>query len=277
MLPNFMIIGAEKAGTTSLAAMLSRHPEVFLCSPKEPRFFSDHNWHKGLRWYESLFDGAESYKAVGEASPSYTWAPESKDVPGRIVNCLGPIRYVYILRQPIERIVSHYRHALLHHWIQEGTAIEEALRLKPGLVNCSRYFYQIEQYRPFTNRDQWWVLTLEDLIRDPHGVLSKVFLFLEVDDRVLVGLESENVTDRRRRIPAWMYRLKPLSVMIPSGMWRAGRELAERLVGERMGKPTVSAELEERLARQLRPDIERLSEFCRRDFWSIWGMDHYLG
>jgi hypothetical protein len=273
MLPNFLVVGAEKAGTTTLARMSSCHSEVFMSDPKEPQFFSDHNWGKGIRWYESLFTGAEGFKAVGEASPSYTWAPESGDVPRRIAECLGPIRYIYILRHPVERIVSHYRHALLHHWIPDETSIEKALELKPALMDCSRYYYQIEQFLPFTSREQWCVPILEDLTRDPSAVLSQVFLFLGIDDRISVGLISENVTDQRRRIPAWMYRLKPLSAVVPSAMWRAVRRLAERVVGEKLAKPAVPAELEAGLARQLRPDIERLSEFCRRDFLSLWGMN----
>jgi hypothetical protein len=273
VLPNFLIVGAEKAGTTTLARMLSCHPEVFMSDPKEPQFFSDHNWGKGIRWYESLFRGAEGFKAVGEASPSYTWAPESRYVPRRIAECLGPIRYIYILRHPIERIVSHYRHALLHHWIPDATSLEQALQLKPTLIECSRYYYQIEQYLAFTSREQWCVPILEDLTRDPEAVLSQVFLFLGIDERISIGLISENVTDRRRRIPAWMYRLKPLSALVPSGMRRVGRKLAEQVVGEKLARPSVPAELEAGLARQLRPDTERLSEFCGRDLVSLWGMD----
>ena len=153
MLPNFIIIGAEKSGTTTLAKILSDHHEIFMSIPKEPRFFSDHNWDKGLKWYERLFDNAIGFKAIGEASVAYTWAPESVGTPQRIYDTLGEIKFIYIIRNPLERTISHYRHALFCNWMKKSTSIEDALKITPALIDCSKYFYQLEQYLKYFFRE----------------------------------------------------------------------------------------------------------------------------
>ena len=269
MLPNFLIVGAEKAGTTTLAAMLSEHPEVFMCDPKEPRFFTYHNWHRGLHWYESLFNDADGYKAIGEASPAYTWAPDSIEAPKRIYQCLGNIRYIYIVRNPINRMISHYRHALFHRWIPDHTSFEDALELIPGLKNCSRYFYQIEQYLPYTRREQWHIVILEELIEHHHNIANEMFRFLEIDEISLTQPQSKNVSDEKRRPPMLIKHLKFLKPYIPNSVAHFGRQLASKL-GKEIEKPDISECTRGALIKELKPDIQRLSDFCGKDFKTIW-------
>ena len=272
MHPNFLIVAAEKAGTTTLAAMLSQHPEVFICEPKEPRFFTHHNWDRGLHWYESLFNGADGYKAIGEASPAYTWAPESIDVPKRIYRCLGDIRYLYIVRHPIERIISHYRHAIFYRWIPDHTSFEAALELIPGLKNCSRYFFQIEQYLSYTRREQWHIVVLEELIEDHQKVTMEMFCFLEIDETPSTKLRFENVTDKKRRSPVLFEHLRHLQHYLPDFVMRLGRHLEYKL-GKKIEKPDISENVRAALMEELKPDIQRLSDFCGKDLKSIWRID----
>jgi hypothetical protein len=269
VLPNFLIVGAEKAGTTTLAVTLAEHPEVFICDLKEPRFFTNPNWDKGLHWYESLFRGADGYKAIGEASPAYTWAPESSEAPKRIYECLGDIRYIYAVRNPIQRMISHYRHALHYRWIPDHTSFEAALELKPGLKNCSRYFYQIEQYLPYTRREQWHIVVLEELIEDYQNVANAMFKFLEIGEISLTQLRSENVSDDKVRPPMLFHRMKFLQQYFPDSVVRLGRELASRL-GKRVERPDIPEYTCGDLMEELGPDIQRLSEFCGKDFGAIW-------
>ena len=273
MLPNFLIVGAMKGGTTTLAAMLSRHPDVLMCTPKEPQFFSGQNWGRGEAWYRSLFHGAEGRRAIGEASPAYTRAPEFDGVPERIHRLLGDVKYIYILRHPIERMVSHYRHALTYHWIPEGISFEDALRRRPDLRNCSRYFYQIEQYLPYTRREQWHTPLLEELVRQPEATQQGIYRFLGIDERVRIPLPADNVTDQKRMLPAWLYPLKSGRDLIPSRVWQQGKRSAVRLLGRRVERPIVSEDVAAGLVDGLRPDLERLSAFCGRDFSSLWHLD----
>lgn len=271
MLPNFLLVGAEKAGTTSLASMLAEHPEIFMCEPKEPRYFTQ-NWRRGIHWYESLFDGAVSEKAIGEASPAYTWAPESAGTPFRIYKTLGDIKYLYLVRHPLHRMISHYRHALIYHWIPQGTSFEAALELIPCLKNCSRYHYQVEQYLEVTSPEQWHVLALEDLTKDPQEIQEGLFRFLEVDWTFRATLRSEHSSDSLKRPPVSFDRLRAVSGFAPNRLTRLGKRLIMKSLGVRIPKPNLSQETVARLSSELHQDVCRLSEFCSRDFAALWGL-----
>jgi hypothetical protein len=102
LLPNLIVIGAMKAGTTSLHAYLSLHPEIFMSANKEPRFFTEEwNWHKGLEWYEAQFP--ERVTIRGESTPDYTKLPEIRNVPERIHSLIPDVRLIYLVRDPIDR------------------------------------------------------------------------------------------------------------------------------------------------------------------------------
>src|SRR3972149_2256199 len=147
LLPNFLVIGAPKAGTTSLYHYLRLHPQVFMPATKELSFFVEqNNWPRGRAWYEEQFSGAVDAAAIGEASPRYTMYPQYAGVPARIADLLPDIRLIYLVRHPIERMRSHY----LDHVIYgaEKAPIEKALLDNPLYLNASRYDLQIEQYMP---------------------------------------------------------------------------------------------------------------------------------
>jgi len=127
-LPTFVIIGAAKCGTTSLAQQLSQHPEVFMAADKEPNFFIEQlTWSKGLDWYRSLFADAGQAKAVGEASTMYSDFPESAGAAARMAGVIPDAKLVYVVREPIARMKS------LYSWyVQAGfetRSITEALLL----------------------------------------------------------------------------------------------------------------------------------------------------
>ncbi|MEA3469299.1 MAG: sulfotransferase, partial [Thermodesulfobacteriota bacterium] len=112
MKPNFFLIGAARSGTTSLHKYLEAHPEIFMSEVKEINYFSNNRyWEKGINWYESHFKTATE-KIRGEASTSYTNYPLIKDVPKRLFHYLPDAKFIYILRDPIDRFLSHYLHRI---------------------------------------------------------------------------------------------------------------------------------------------------------------------
>jgi len=270
MLPNFLIVGAEKAGTTTLWATLDEHPDVYMSQRKEPRFFTDQNWDRGLDWYESLFPGAEGHKAVGEASTSYTWAPESSAAPKRIHESLGDVRYIYCVRHPLERMISHYRHALVYRWVPEGTSFQDAILMKPGLFDCSRYYYQLEQYLPHTNRQQWHIVVLEELVASPQEEMNRVFDFIEIDRISLDALEAKNVTDAKVKPWISVERLRPYAYYFPRPVREWGKRVVEGLGTKKIPKPQIEESIREELLAQLAPDVEALGQFCGKDLFSLW-------
>ena len=182
MLPTFLVIGAMKAGTTSLHAYLQAHPDVFMAEPKELEFFVEgKNWERGVDWYESCFASSGGATARGEASTTYTKHPFFPGVPERIKRVLPEARMVYVVRHPIRRMVSQY----LHHVAEYGERgpASEVLLTNPMLFALSDYATQIERYLEFFPREQLLIVTSEELDDRRAATLRTIYGFIGVDDR----------------------------------------------------------------------------------------------
>lgn len=193
MLPNFLIIGAAKAGTTSLYNYLRVHPQVFMSNPKELKFFvQEMNWSRGLQWYERHFDPAGDVVAIGEASTHYTAYPYFGGVPERIAEVLPDVRLIYLVRQPIDRMVSFFL-MRIRAGKERERSMEKALLANPRYIDGSRYAMQIEQYLKYFPREHLVILKSEDL-RNARGPTM---------DRVLVpgGTRSDARQPRPRVQP----------------------------------------------------------------------------
>jgi hypothetical protein len=210
-LPNFLIIGAMKAGTTSLHTMLGRHPEINLCRRKEPNFFNVEgvfkgNWGMGLDWYSNLFDQRPGVR--GEASPSYSKHPRSSGTPQRIASVIPDAKFIYLTRNPVDRVISHYFHNVFRR--RENRPIREALSFseKSNYVNTSLYHMQLRCFLEVFPRDRFLVLTAERLWRNPAAELLRVTNFLNiapfVSDRnpiVRANSSEDFITDLEKNGP----------------------------------------------------------------------------
>lgn len=266
-LPTFLVVGAMKAGTTSLHRYLDRHPDVFMSKTKQLDFFvAEREWNRGIDWYRAQFSAAGNAKAVGETSPQYSKDPIFAGVPQRVCEVLPDVRIVYLLRHPVERIRSQHRHAL-GEW--SDVSLEEALRTsRPEYLVPSRYGHQLSLWLEHVPRERVHVLTTEALSDDPVGTLCDVFEFLRVDPTALrepVG-ERHNVAGGHRRLPGPVQRIR-------SGDWYRGvrhrvprpmRHLAWRLSSRGRavdeGLARLPPALEAALVAELAPDLERLRE-----------------
>jgi hypothetical protein len=199
-LPDFVVIGAMKSGTTSLAAYLDRHPDVAVSTPKEPNFFADPgNWERGLGWYKGLFpDGVQ---VVGEASVFYTMVPEYVGAPARIRRTVPEVRLIYLVRDPIERMRSMFVHRADKHRGQ-GRTLAESIERHPAYLEISRYGRQIEPYLELFREDQILILTTDELRTSPDTLLSRAFRHIGVEPtaspmRILLnrGDEKRNLGD----------------------------------------------------------------------------------
>ena len=273
MLPNFLIIGAMKAGTTSLHTYLSRHPEVFMSSSKELNFFvAERNWSRGLGWYESQFADAGGFVARGEASPIYTMAHAFAGVPQRIAKVVPEAKLIYLLRDPFERIRSHYLHR-----VAEGTerrSIDRAVR-EADYIWTTRYAYQLEHYLEHFPRDAILVLTSEDLLHSRRETLRTVFEFIDVDPALMPdGLEQQkHVTADKRVLFEPLRRFVPglrrLTSAVPSPVKRRVYRLGTRRV--RPDDAVLTKELESYITEKLLPDLEPLRRYMASDF-DAWGL-----
>ncbi len=260
VLPNTIIIGAMKCGTTSLHDYLSYHPDINMSRRKETNFFVHHqNWSKGLGWYRSHFPEANT--VVGESSPNYARYPVFPGVPERMHRVMPNAKLIMCVRDPIKRMVSHYVHS--YSLGRENRPLEVAFRQRennPYLL-CSSYYYQLEQYLRFYDPEQIKLVVLEDLHENPGEVLSEVFSFLDVDpgyhdDRFLSASKKMPAAATRRRSPlkSWMIqnRIKGFYWLERNTPWVFGRPIP---------KPVLSAELTAELRERLAPDVAALQDF----------------
>jgi hypothetical protein len=189
-LPSFVIIGAQRAGTTSLYEHLARHPEVRPPVRKEIQFLTLH-WHRGLRWYRSNFPTRRaSRQSTGEASPYYLFHP---DAPRRAALVLPSTRFIALLREPSDRAVSHYLHNRANG--SEPLDLEQALALEAARVGddptgrhhrlysyVARGLYadQVRRWRAAVG-DRLLVLLSDELFDDPGRTFQRVQTFLGLD------------------------------------------------------------------------------------------------
>lgn len=296
-LPNLLVIGAMKAGTSALHYYLDLHPEVAMSNPKELDFFVDGrvvpgpgcdfdaddlavegsfeaNWSKGIAWYERHFDPAAPVR--GESSPSYS-APWYPDVPTRIASVLPNARLVFIGRDPVERSISNYNHQRALG--REPRGIDEALANLGGpYVARSRYSRVLEPFFEHFPRASILVLTQEELRARRRETVQGVYAFAGVDaafwspkvERERYRGESKAARGKVGRL-AVRSPLKPLARRLPDeAKWRLERALASRRQPE---APRLSADIRDRLADYLGEDVERLSALLGRSFpeWSPGG------
>jgi hypothetical protein len=209
-LPDFIIIGAAKSGTTSLYHALARHPDVFMSEPKEPEFFArDDLYAGGIEGYAALFGAAGPDQICGEASTLYTLAPLFPDAAPRIARHVPEAKLVYVLREPASRAYSYYLQqvknyqnatrdyavhrsfeACLEPGAHPGRAPRERFLapFKPHLPDVpdlflagSDYLQQIRLYLRHFGRDRMHFLTFESLRADPAGELRALCAFLGLD------------------------------------------------------------------------------------------------
>lgn len=172
-LPDFVIIGAMKCGTSTLAAQLAVQDGLFMTTPKEPYFFSDDPvYAQGLDWYESLFADALPGAVKGEASTHYTKLPTYPDTVPRMRAVLEAPKLVYMVRDPIDRAVSH----LIHEWT-EGRMDRDpvaAFDRHPELVEYSLYAKQLAPFIEAYGLEAICLTSLERLKADPQGELTRI-------------------------------------------------------------------------------------------------------
>ncbi|MEQ4209494.1 sulfotransferase domain-containing protein [Actinopolymorpha sp. B17G11] len=276
-LPSFVVIGAMKAGTSSLRHYLDGHPDVFVGRGGmlgEPNFFvAEDNWRRGRGWYESLFDDADSALAIGECSPCYTWAHVYRGVPERMAQVVPEARLVYVVRDPIARMRSMYMHQVSAG--RERRRAKEAL-LDERYIGPSLYGFQLAAFLDHFDRSQVLVVASEVLRDRPREVLSAVFAHLAVDPAA-VDLDKRHHDHRSIDKPVprlhdlqWLPRrqVKLLPRWRPDQRTGLARFLTTRRA--RADDSAIPRELRDRLAERLLPDIRGFEDLLGHEIPSSW-------
>jgi hypothetical protein len=298
-LPTFLLLGAAKCGTTSLAHYLAQHPDVFFSTPKEPLFF-EADYEKGLdHYWETYFRGWSGQRAVGEGR---VWNLYLPFVAARIRESLPEAKLVAILRDPVERVYSHWWQRYSRG--QEPLGFEAAVaadraRIERGerfegeegarrwnarlvrgespstdhrvLLDLGFYAEQLERYQALFPAAQLKVVFHEDLARRLPAVMSEIFDFLGVDPAVpLNDASPKNVRAESLRSPGarrlWLAASSlGLRRLVPGPLRRAARGLLERPGRRPAPDPGVRREL----VAYYEPHTTRLERLLGRDL-SAW-------
>ena len=279
-LPNLFVIGAAKCGTTSLWLYLDAHPEIAMSRMKEPAFFLDADYLDRLGWYESLFVAAP---VVGEASTLYTVDPVYPGVPERIRSLVEEPKLIYMVRDPVERAISHF----IEHVAQglESRSATEALgdpdESRNLYVAGSRYASQVKRYLESFPATSLLIFEQSELRRSPAETLRRVYEFLGVDeafqpprpDVQVRRLGSAPRVHRARRTAPAHPRAPPggaLDLRLPPGAAIKAIGALKRPFSSPIGRPELEPELLASLRQQFRPEAEWLHEFAGEPFesWS---------
>jgi hypothetical protein len=214
-LPDFIVIGAAKSGTSTLYRYLIKHPDLYIHWKKEIEYFcNEKNYSLGLDWYKEHFITPSNKELCGDMSTTYSRWPHTPDVPERIYKLIPEVKFIYILRHPVERTYSHY----LHH-MRDGITMtfEEALEKDNIYVDCSKYMMQINHYLRFFPKEKFLVIFLNGLKNNPVETLNKVQDFLEVER---VNLVDEQQIVANKASADWYIRKKTTDRIknMPGGM-----------------------------------------------------------
>ncbi len=275
-LPNLIIIGAQKCATTSLHYYLSLHPEVCMSREKELNFFYGKNWSKGIEWYKSNFTcNAEIY---GESSPNYTFFPFIEGVPERVYSIVPKARLLYIIRNPLDRIISHYIHAYSIN--REPRTIEDSLMQSDNnrYISVSKYYMQIEQYLKYFPRANIMIGTLEDLQSDVREAMREIFKFLDVDSafyspKFLNVLHKSSHMRKKNATGLFLKSIAESSIrkFFPTDLRMRVGNFLYKPFSSRIDPPVLSEKTLGKIHDLLIDDINRLREFTGRSFdeWSM--------
>lgn len=275
MFPDFIIIGGMKCGTSSLYHYLSLHPEVGMSQIKEVDYFvADNNYDKGVEWYQSQFRGM--CKAYGEASPNYSKAHRFKGVPRRMYSLLPNVKLIYLVRDPVERLVSHYTHNYSEG--REHRSIIEVLESDWGenhYMMSSRYYWQLQHYLKFYAQDQIMIVFSEKLKQERRDTLKKIFRFIGVDETFYTEAyanQKHRTEQKRRKGKVSRYILerqviKTLKSYVPDRV----KDPIKTWTRAAVNKPELPPGLDKKLKEYFQPDLHSLYKLTNEsvDDWYI--------
>lgn len=277
VLPNLIVIGAQKCGTSSLHNYLAVHPQISMSRVKEINFFNDEaHWSYGPEWYARHFEPGE---VRGESSPAYTFLPESEGTAERMHEVVPGARLIYLVRDPVERIRSNYVH--MRALGEEARPFEEAAVDPDGIyVNHTRYATQLRPFIELFGRDRLLIASQESLLVRRAETMRRVFAFLGVDasfespefERLWGTSEGKGRAYSALVKGAAALQARGLFPTLPRGVrWRLQKLVRSRSEPSESTAATVTPEISARIAELLGEEIAELRAIAGEGFdeWSF--------
>lgn len=279
MLPTFLIIGAQKSGTTTLYRDLLTQPGVYFPYHKEPTVLAHDKvlTPEGLAEYEALYANARPSDARGDASTGYAKIPRFTKVPERAHKVLGPdIELLYLLREPVSRIVSHHHHEITNKPVPP--TVDEFIEADRTAIPFSKYAFQAKAWLEYFDAHRLHVLLLDEYIKDRRGEVERLGPILGfTPDPQLVDPHSKfNTAEGRSSDRGWAMRIRRtrpyerLRPLLPV----TTRDRLRRLFTPKAPPPPPppSEACVEKLLRELEDDQRELATIIGRPY-PIWDPD----
>ncbi len=282
--PNFFIVGAPRAGTTSLYEFLKRTKGVFMPSSKEPHYFSvtidpsliNRKPIRDKKKYLQLFKKVNNEKAVGEASTSYLWDTEA---PKLIYKKNPNSKIIIMLRDPVKRAFSYYLYRISNgRTYTFSDAIRESIEHsdewdKSLIINGGWYAEPVKRYLDIFGKDQVKIVIFEEFIKNPLKKVKEVLEFLGVEENPPESVElAHNVlTKPKGKISAAILKNKKIrrlgTDLLPNTM---GEFIVRKILGEKISKPDISKKDRLFLENLYREDVNKLKTLLGKDLpWFI--------
>lgn len=277
VLPNFLVIGTLKSGTSWLYEVLKTNPEVYLYPyVKELHFFTEH-YKKGLGWYKKFFPPinlAKKYKAIGDITPSYILF---EDVPKRVLKILPKAKFIIILRNPVTRAFSHYKYNKLN----EGFTytFKEYLKINNRCFRYGLYSHQIKNWFKYFPRERFLILIFEEMFKNHLIALKRISDFLNIDFTKfdpMILTKKKNPSDIPRLHEIFILGFKFRSFLLSKGLFRIDdilfkfkRFYSILLLGKKKEKELMDPEIKNQLFLRYKKDIEELEKILNKNL-SIW-------
>ncbi|MEB3231329.1 MAG: sulfotransferase [Leptolyngbyaceae bacterium] len=261
--PDFIIIGAMKCATSSLHEQLALQPNIFMSELKEPNFFSnDEEYSKGLDWYWSHFEAAAPTDLCGESSTHYSKLPTYPLTIERLQQTLPDAKLIYVMRHPIDRLVSQY----VHEWSQRVMDVEinQAVDQFSELIDYSRYTMQLQPYFDTFGPERVLPVFFERLFAHPQAELERICYFLGYGgEPKWQELDAQNVSSARMRTSAWRDALveNPMLEALRRTLIPKSFRTWVRSLWSMRDRPTLTSEQEQRLHRIFDQDLALLGQW----------------
>jgi len=286
--PNFLIIGAAKAGTSSLHHYLVQHPQVYMPRVKEIQFFTDDQlYRKGIDYYlHHFFKDSNAFPARGEATPLYMHRPCT--VIPRITQSFGKqnLKFIVILRDPVKRAWSHYLHSvrLGTEPLEFEAAVQaEGERVKKNQIGWRSYFSdglyaaQLSEWFDAFPKECFYICTQEELADNPQALLNKIFCFLNISPDVVIDCWAPKNKASEAKSIALMKILMGqfpgaalLKLILPLRLRRQlGMKLRLKNLSPLKNPPKIDKAVAQSLRHLYDPDLAKLETMLDRDF-SRW-------
>jgi hypothetical protein len=299
-MPNFLIIGAAKCGTSSLHAYLDLHPEIAMSKLKEPKYFvrevspeflrdfpEFEGFHTTARdAYLGLFEPGHRFR--GEASTAYSNSPQFPGVPAAIHSEIPDAKLIYLVRDPVERVISQYvqwlgsanryRRDLVRRYGIEGL-MSDPHDPSINIISNSLYMRQLDEYLRFFPRESLLLIDSADLESDRRQTLSRIFSFIGADPDFWDDgmLERVNEGARKREVGSLYMKLRESTLargtldLLPEERRALLVDVGYRILSRPVERPSIDPVLKEKIERTVSEDVAELRRFTGMDFptWSV--------